>query len=119
MQNEVKFLGFVEQEDLDCLYARSNLLLFPSLYDNFGLVKVEAAAFWTAGVYIKDSQAGYGVTDGQNGFLSEDTVEDFANKILQATSDLDRLKEIGVNASKELYISWEDCTKQLLKRLTL
>jgi len=117
MENEVSFLGFVEQCDLDALYARANLLLFPSLYDNFGLVKVEAAAFWTAGIYIKDSQAGYGVTHGQNGFLTEDNLEAFSQGIIDATSDMKKLEQIGINASKELYMSWEDCTKVLYKRL--
>lgn len=117
MENEVNFLGFVEQKDLDALYARANLLLFPSLYDNFGLVKVEAAAFWTAGIYIRDSQAGYGVTHGENGFLTDDNVEAFAQGILDATSDREKLTQIGINASKQLYISWEDCTKILLNRL--
>lgn len=117
MENEVNFLGFVEQSDLDSLYARANLLLFPSLYDNFGLVKVEAAAFWTAGIYIRDSQAGYGVTHNQNGFLTDDNLEAFAQGILDATSDREKLKQVGINASKQLYISWEDCTKILLNRL--
>lgn len=116
LQKEVIFLGFVDRDIFPCLYARANLLLFPSLYDNFGLVKVEAAAFATAGVFIADSQAGYGITDGVNGYLAEDSLNSFAAKIEEAISDREQLKQVGINASNELYINWEQCTNLLIKR---
>lgn len=114
---EVIFTGFVDSKLFPLLYSRANLFLFPSLYDNFGLVKVEAAAFDTPGLFIEGSCAGYGVTDGVNGFLSKDTVEDFADKIKHAIADKEKLKEIGKNAGKDLYISWEECTNQFIERL--
>lgn len=114
----VFFTGFLEREMFPQLLARANLLLFPSLYDNFGLVKVECAAYEIPGVYIENSCAGYGVTDGVNGFLSKDDENSFAEKICLATKDYDKLVEIGKNASRDLYISWEDCANLLLKRLT-
>jgi len=49
---EVVFTGFVSHEDMTDYLARADMLLFPSLYDNFGLVKVEAAAYSTAGCFI-------------------------------------------------------------------
>lgn len=115
--NEVIFTGFLARELFPLINARANLLLFPSLYDNFGLVKVEAAAYSTAGMFIENSCAGYGVTDGINGYLSKDDEESFAKKIFEATNDLDKLKEVGKNASNDLYISWSDCTSELLKKL--
>lgn len=116
-ENQVVFTGFVAEEDFPLLYSRADLLLFPSLYDNFGLVKVEAASFDTPGLFIEGSCAGYGVTHGENGFLSKDTTFDFANAIENAVKDKAKLREIGVNAGKDLYISWEDCTKQFVNRL--
>ena len=115
--DEVKFTGFVDSSLFPLLYSRADLFLFPSLYDNFGLVKVEAAAFDTPGLFIENSCAGYGVVDGKNGFLSKDTIEDFANKIEIAIQDRKKLKEIGKNAGKDLYISWEECTNQFIDRL--
>ncbi len=114
---EVVFPGFVDRDGFPQLYARADLLLFPSLYDNFGLVKVEAASFQTPGVYIDGSCAGYGVTDGVDGYLSQDGKENFASRICEIVSDREKLKEVGITASKNLYITWEDCTKILLKRL--
>ena len=114
---EIIFMGFVSRELLPIINARANLLLFPSLYDNFGLVKVEAAAYSTPGIFIDGSCAGYGVTDGVNGFLSKDTEEDFAQKIMFAVSDKEKLTEIGKNASNDLYISWKECSEKLYDKL--
>ena len=116
LQNEVKLMGFVERELLPYINARADLLLFPSLYDNFGLVKVEAAAYSTPGVYIENTPAGYGVTDGRNGYLSADNNESFTAKIFEAISDRQKLKQVGINASNELYIHWSDCTKKVVER---
>ena len=110
-------MGFVDRELFPQLYARADLLLFPSLYDNFGLVKVEAASFSTPGIFIDGSCAGYGVTHGVDGFLSKDGKQNFADGIIDAVSDRQKLKEVGVCAGQNLYVTWQDCTKALLKRL--
>lgn len=115
--DEVEFTGFIDEEVFPLIYSRADLLLFPSLYDNFGLVKVEAASFDTAGVFIDGSCAGYGVTHGVNGYLSKDTVTDFADTIEKAIEDRDALKQVGIQAGKDLYISWEDCANQFIDRL--
>ena len=116
-EEEVIFTGFLERELFPLINARADLLLFPSLYDNFGLVKVEAAAYSTAGLFIENSCAGYGVVDGVNGFLSKDNINDFSENICQAISDKEKLKEIGQNASRDIYINWRDCSKQLHDKL--
>src|SRR2546428_12313 len=43
-EGTVKFLGFVNHEDLPWLYAGAALFLFPSLYEGFGIPVVEAMA---------------------------------------------------------------------------
>lgn len=116
LEENVVFMGFVDREMFPLLYARADLLLFPSIYDNFGLVKVEAAAFSTAGVYVKNTQAGSGILDKHNGFISEDNPQDFANTIYDAIQDREKLNEIGINASNEIYYNWKDCTDKLVEQ---
>lgn len=41
---QLKFLGYVPDEDLGALYAHAAWLLFPSLYEGFGLPALEAMA---------------------------------------------------------------------------
>lgn len=42
VEHDVRWLGWVEQADLEGLYACSELLVFPSLYEGFGLPVLEA-----------------------------------------------------------------------------
>jgi glycosyltransferase involved in cell wall biosynthesis len=42
IQNRVKFLSFVQEDELNCLYSMSTALLFPSLYEGFGFPVLEA-----------------------------------------------------------------------------
>lgn len=44
VEDRVRFTGFVSEEQLASLYANASLLLFPSLYEGFGLPAVEAMA---------------------------------------------------------------------------
>lgn len=113
-EDEVIFTGFLPREQFPLLFSRADLLLFPSIYDNFGLVKVEGAAYETAGVFIKDTCAGYDITHGVNGFVSDNDTESFAATIEEAVKDYDNLKQIGKNAKETLYISWKDCSDILL-----
>lgn len=100
--------GFLSEEELTMVYGRSELLLFPSILDNFALVKVEAATFNTPGVFLKNSNTAFGTENMHNAILVENTVDDFADKIIWALENPERLKEIADNAHKELYFSWKD-----------
>jgi glycosyltransferase involved in cell wall biosynthesis len=112
--DEVIFTGFMDSESKNLLYARADLFLFPSLYDNFGLVKVEAACFSTPAVLIRGSATADGVTDGINGYLCDNTTAAFADRIRDALSDRDALKKVGENAANDLYFNWRECADLLL-----
>jgi glycosyltransferase involved in cell wall biosynthesis len=42
LDDDVRWLGWIDQADLEGLYACSELLVFPSLYEGFGLPVLEA-----------------------------------------------------------------------------
>ncbi|HHV93104.1 MAG TPA: glycosyltransferase family 4 protein [Firmicutes bacterium] len=44
LEEEVKFPGFVAQEDMPYLYSAAELFVYPSLYEGFGLPPLEAMA---------------------------------------------------------------------------
>ena len=44
LENRVHFVGFVPDEDIPAFYNRAEVLLFPSLYEGFGIPTLEAMA---------------------------------------------------------------------------
>jgi len=55
-RDEILFTGFVPDEDLPGLYARADVLVYPSLFEGFGLPIVEAMASGVA-VVASDTPA--------------------------------------------------------------
>ena len=97
-------------------FTRADLFLFPSTYDTAGLVVMEAAACRTPSVLIKDSCASEIVTDGRNGFISEENADSFAATIQNAINDRSALAQMGERAADEVYLSWDDSVANAYKR---
>ncbi len=97
-------------------FTRADLFLFPSTYDTAGLVVMEAAACRTPSVLIKDSCASEIVTDGQNGYISEENADSFAAVIQNAIADRSALAQMGERAAREVYLSWDDSVANAYKR---
>lgn len=47
LEEKVKFINYVTDKELKCLYSNAELFLFPSLYEGFGLPPLEAMACGT------------------------------------------------------------------------
>lgn len=95
-------------------YSRADLFLFPSSYDTNGLVVREAAACGLGAVLIKDSCAAEGVTDGRNGFLIEENAQAMAACLMSLNRE--KMRQVGLAASRELYIGWETAVKNAAQR---
>ena len=54
LEDRVRFIGFVDDQQLPALYSEASLFLFPSLYEGFGLPLLEAMA---CGVAVISSNA--------------------------------------------------------------
>ena len=85
------------------LYERSDLMVFPSLYDNAPMVVREAAAMGTPALLIEGSCSAEGVVHGQNGYLCQNTVEAIAQAIPEA---LQTAENVGLAAKKTIPIPW-------------
>ena len=111
------FLGAVyDRNVLRAWHTRADLFLFPSTFDTNGLVVREAAACGLACVLIRNSCAAEGITDGQNGYIIEETAEAMAELLIRVLPDRSKLHEIGQHAMDELYLSWKDCVAQAYER---
>jgi len=117
LNDKVFFLGKIEdREVLRAWYTRCNLFLFPSTYDTNGIVVTEAAACAVPAVLVKGSCAAEGVTDKENGFLIEENAESMSKLLLELGNDIDTMNKVGLNAEKQLYISWHDAVMKARNR---
>ncbi len=108
LEDVVKLTGkILDREGLKSIYASCDLFVFPSIYDNAPLVVREAAACGLPSLLIKGSNSAESVTDGENGILAQEKVEDIALAINDAITNLD-LRLLGERARETIYVSWED-----------
>ena len=108
LENQVNFLGKILDRDiLKSIFARADLFIFPSIYDNAPVVTREAAAVGTASLIVKGSNASEGVIHGKNGYLCENSAESVSQAILKIVSDREALAKAGLNAQKTIFRSWE------------
>lgn len=108
LSDYVRFAGKItDREVLKCYYAAASLFLFPSFYDTFGIVKVEAAAFSVPVVFALGSCISEGITDGVNGFVAENEPVAYAEKIVSVLNDKELLEKTGHGARRTLYRSWD------------
>ncbi len=117
VSGKVIFVGPVyDREKLRAWNTRSDLFIFPSVYDTNGIVVREAAACGLGSVLIKGSCAAEGITHGQNGFLMEENADSLADLLTELKDDMDKVHQVGQNALDQIYISWEDSVRDARKR---
>ena len=120
LDDKVLFCGPVrDRKVLQAWYCRADMFLFPSDFDTNGLVVREAAACSLPAALLKGSCAAEGVTNGRNGFLTEDSAASLA--VLLATKGRDRrlLRKAGEHAAEELYLSWPDAVSKAIERYNI
>ncbi|MBO7077504.1 MAG: glycosyltransferase [Bacteroidales bacterium] len=117
LDGKVTFVGTItDRAKIVDYYAASDLFVFPSLYDNAPLVVREAAALHTPSVMAIGSTAATILKDGENGFLVENDPDKLAQLLRELIHDPERVHRVGVQASKTIVRSWEDCVEEVIDR---
>lgn len=117
LDNRVTFVGTVrEREKIVKYYAAADLFLFPSLYDNAPLVVREAAALHTPSVMARGATASAIIDDGVNGFLVDNDVSAMSGLLRSLIADPERVRRVGLQASRSIVRSWEDVVGEVLDR---
>ncbi len=120
LDSKVTFVGMLtDRDEITRYYAASDLFLFPSLYDNAPLVVREAAALHSPSVMAEGSTAATILTDNVNGFLVPNDPEAMEAKLRELVADPERVHRVGVQASKSIVRSWEDCVGEALDRYNM
>lgn len=117
LDGNVIFTGqILDRGELQLYYSAADLLVFPSVFDTNGLVVREAAASATAALLVDGSCAAEGIKDGETGFLCSEDDQSVAASILKIFENPPQLRQVGINAQNDIYISWDESIKNAYER---
>lgn len=116
MEKEFILCGKVtDREKLKYYYARADLFLFPSIYDASSIVQIEAASQSTPTLLLKNTVTAGTVTNNINGFLSENTVGAYSDRIIDIMNDKKLYDRVSKNAYIDLYKTWDEMVDKAYK----
>lgn len=114
LEDHVIFAGHLSDRNLMMkIYARADLFIFPSLYDNAPMVVREAAAAGTPSIILRGSCSSEGIEDNVNGYLVDDSPVDIAKRMETA---LPSVSEVGSKARQTIPVSWPQVIKMVEER---
>jgi len=115
VEPHVRFLGYVEHEDLPALYSGADVFVLPSLYEGFGLPVLEAMACGAPVVAGNNSSLRELVAD--RGFLVDAMrPSQIAGGILWALTDRNLREQYvrnGLAFARQM--TWERCARETLE----
>ncbi len=114
LSDRVRFLYWVPNEDLPAIYSLASCLVYPSLYESFGLVQLEAMA---CGCPVVGARAGAipEVSGGAALLFEPRSDEDLAGALLRVLTDAalrDRL--VGKGLARAGEFTWDRCAAETL-----
>lgn len=115
LQSDVKFTGFVADNDLPAIYSGADAFCFPSLSEGFGLPGLEAQACGTPVVSSNRTCMPEIYADGAI-YFNPENVNDICEKLSLVLSDATLAKKIvasGIENSKRF--TWEQTAKKTLE----
>jgi glycosyltransferase involved in cell wall biosynthesis len=115
LDDSVEFLGFVPDDDLPDLYARSMVFTMPSLYEGFGIVMIEAMASSVPVVAFDTGGAPEVIDDGVNGYLADvETLSDRLVRVLEDPANAAAMGRRGRDLVEAKY-SWRAVAERTVK----
>ena len=113
----VNFLGFLSPKERNKVLAGSDIFVFPSLHEGFGMVLVEAQVYGLPIVSFDNSSMPLNVIDNINGYaVSTGDVEAFAEKIGAIVTNRQLREKLSLGAIDNLKNQWSQ--KRFEKEVT-
>ena len=115
--DRVIFTGKIsDRELLKRIYSASDLLTFPSLYDNASIVIIEASAFALPSLLINGAVCSEGAINDFNAFLTEENADIYAAAMKRIFSNAELRYNVGHNAQNTLFKSKESAINDVRER---
>ena len=105
--------AITDRNKLNEIYAMSDLFLFTSIFDNDGLVILEAADMGTPALVIENTGASERFIPEQTGFVAKYDAVSVADKIEELMGEREKLVEVGKRA-RSIFIPWEKVAEDYL-----
>jgi glycosyltransferase involved in cell wall biosynthesis len=115
IEDDVRFTGYVPEEDLPYLFNAATVFAYPSFYEGFGIPPLEAMACGTPVVASNVSSVPEVVGDA--GLLVDPSKdEEIAGAILRILTDPDLRSELSAKGLERTKLfSWQKAAKETLK----
>ncbi len=116
IEDKVKFLGYVPEKDLPGLYSGAIALVFPSLFEGFGLPILEAQACGCPVITSKTSSMPE--VAGQGAILVDPySIDDIVKGMEQINNQVTRNKLVKTGLNNIKRFSWEKAARETLQVL--
>ncbi|MBW4668611.1 MAG: glycosyltransferase [Cyanomargarita calcarea GSE-NOS-MK-12-04C] len=103
--SRLQFLGMVTEERRELLYANCDFLVFPSRYESFGLVPLEAMVHSKAVIGARAASIPEVIVEGECGLLFEpDNYQELAEKILTLVNDENLRYQLAKGAKQRVEV---------------
>jgi len=100
IENHVYFTGIVSYDELPSYLAISDIFVTASVSETFCLSVVEAMAAGLPAIGIRSPGIGDIIIDGETGFLVNEDITEFADKLKSLVLDKNQINDMGVMAQK-------------------
>lgn len=120
LEQSIHFAGYIPETSLPDYYSASDIFVFHSTYETFGIVIAEAMASGKPVVSVRSTAIPDVVQEGRTGLLSEPLDPlDMAAKITDLLDSPDRRRQFGHNARlwAEQHFDWDAIASQYEKVL--
>ncbi len=118
LEETVKVLGYLPYEDLPYLYNLARALVFPSLFEGFGIPLIEAMACGCP-IACSNTTSIPEVVGDAGVFFDPSSPEDMAEKIWQLWNDDDKLREMRARGLERAKLfSWDDTARKTIETYT-
>jgi len=117
LQNNIIFTGFIHKEGLINMYVNSDLFVFPSLVEGFGMVLTEAMSFGIPVIATNIGGVNDVVRDDKEGILVEPrNPSKMAKAIIRVIRDKQLYSKLQKNALRRVGdFSWKTSANELVK----
>ncbi|MGI6487997.1 MAG: glycosyltransferase family 4 protein [Syntrophomonadaceae bacterium] len=118
INHKVHFAGYISEEDRDALYRVADVAVFPSLYEPFGIVALEAMAARTPLVVSDSGGLAETVADNEDGLWAiTGSANSLADRIIEILKNQDLAEKLASNAYQKVraQYDWKIIAEKTLK----